>query len=271
LKRSEQFSLNDQPYHKALYLGMRGYYYQRCGIDLITKHAGEWTRSTCHLADGLYYFKEEGSGRKKSIGGWHDAGDYGKKLMTAGPTVYILLSLCELFPDKIGSLVLNIPESGNGVPDILKEVRYELEWMLTMQEPNGAVHHELIPLKFQMSTPQGANPDRYLWRVSSFATGDLAGAMAIASRLYWSYDKVFADRCLAAAKLAWKFLEQNPGLVPPGGIKRGPPNPQPFGYGDDDDSDERFWAAAELYHTTGEERYQVYLKNNLTDYLLVPG
>jgi endoglucanase len=271
LTRSDKFALSEHPYRKGLYLGMRGYYYQRCGIELAAKHAGEWTRGACHLGDGLYYFKEEGAGSKKSVGGWHDAGDYGKKMMTAGPTVLILLSLCELFPDKLDSLGLKIPESGNGVPDILNEIRYELEWMLTMQEANGAVHHELIPLKFQFSTPQGTNPDRYLWRLTSFATGDYAGAMAIAARLYRRYDAGFADSCLAAAELAWGFLEANPGVVPPGGIKPKPPNPQTLGYQDDDDSDERFWAAAELYRTTGNDSYQDYVRANVTDYLLVPG
>jgi len=270
LQPSGEFDVGDDPFQPALYLALRGYYYQRCGMALEPKYAGAWTHGACHLEDASFYFKKEGRGHRRSVGGWHDAGDYGRKMMTAGPTVGILLTLCELFPGKIAGLSLNIPESGNGVPDILNEVRYELDWMLTMQEPGGGVHHEINPLEFQFTPPDRENPRYYFWCVSSFATGDLAGAMAMAARVYRSWDRAFADRCLESAELAWRFLDRHPGVVPPGGIKQGPPNPPTLGYADADDSDERFWAAAELYRTTGAAKYQDYARDHVTAGLPLP-
>jgi endoglucanase len=270
LHPSDEFDVADDPFRPALYLAMRGYYYQRCGMTLEPKYAVAWTHGACHRGDVYFYFKEEGRGHRPSPGGWHDAGDYGRKMMTAGPTVGILLTLCELFPGKIAGLRLDIPESGNGIPDILNEVRYELDWMLTMQESDGGVHHEINPNEFQFSPPDRESPPYYFWCVSSFATADLAGAMAFAARVYRPWDPAFADRCLKSAELAWRFLERHPGVVPRGGVKQGPPAPPTLGYADNDDSDERFWAASELYRTTGAAKYQTYARDHATADLALP-
>lgn len=270
LQPSDEFDVAADPFRPALYLAMRGYYYQRCGMALDPKYAGAWTHGACHLEDAWFYFKEEGRGRRRSRGGWHDAGDYGRKMMTAGPTVGFLLTLCELFPGKVAELRLDIPETGNGVPDILNEVRYELDWMFSMQEADGGVHHELNPLEFEFSPPDRSNPKYYFWCVSSFATADLAAAMSMAARVYRPWDRAFADRCGKAAELAWHYLKRHPGVVPPGGVKQGPPNPPTLGYADDADADERFWAAAELYRTTGAAKYEAYARDHATADLALP-
>lgn len=102
-----------------------------------------------------------------------------------------------VFDDNLG-----IPESGNGVPDVLDEVRYELEWLLKMQdEKSGGVYHKVTTLNFGgMIMPDEENDSLYIMPVSNCATGDFAAAMAMAARVYEKYDKTFADKCLSAAK-----------------------------------------------------------------------
>lgn len=259
---SLSFDINSQPYKDALILAMRGYFFQRCGHTFEEEHAGIWARDACHTDDGYYYdvgdyFPAEGSGFKDCCGGWHDAGDYGKKMIVAGLTVDTLLQLCDLFPEEISMLALNLPESGNGVPDILNEIRYELEWMFSMQEPDGGVHHELIPLEFQYEHPLVNSATRYLWQKSTSATAALAANMAQAARVYQAHDAVFAQRCMDAAKLAWGFLEVNPEPVGSGMV-----GPSPLAYERANDPGWRFLAAAQLYSTTGDQKYQQYIQNN---------
>ncbi len=263
LGRSYPFSIKDDVFKDAFSVSMKALYYQRCGMALEPKYAGAWSRNACHTNDGYYPFNS-GYGIAYHIpsrGGWHDAGDSGKKFMAAGIGVDAMLLLCEMFPSKIRGINLNIPESGNHVPDMLNEIRYELDWALTMQFTNGGVCHELDADLYYNDLPERERAKRYLTAQTTLASADFAGMMSIASRVYRPYDAAFADKCLAAAKKAWFFLENNPTILPVNGIFTN--FPVSIGYKDSDDSDERFWAAAELFRTTGENiPYNDYVKNN---------
>ena len=74
------------------------------------------------------------TGERDNIGGWHDAGDYGRYMVTTGISAGTLLWTWEIYGKKIENISLRIPESGNGTPDILNEARWGLEWMLKMQD-----------------------------------------------------------------------------------------------------------------------------------------
>ena len=76
--------------------------------------------------------KENASMAKNLSGGWMDAGDYNKYVTFAGSAVHMLLTAYEQNP-KIFSDDFNIPESGNGIPDLIDEVKYELDWIKKMQ------------------------------------------------------------------------------------------------------------------------------------------
>ena len=153
---------------------------------------------------------------------------------------------------------IGIPESGNGVPDVLDEVRYELDWMLKMQdETSGGVYHKVTGEVFpEMVAAVEETAQMILSPISNTATGDFAAVMAKASVVYRKYDAAFADSCLAAAQKAWKYLEQHQGdagFKNVGSIVTGE-------YPDSNDSDEYLWAAAELYIATGDESYNDYVK-----------
>ncbi|NRQ40387.1 glycosyl hydrolase family 5 [Nonomuraea sp. NN258] len=191
-------------------------------------------------------------------GGWYDAGDHGKYVVNAGVSVYQLLSAYERDKAAFTDRQLNIPESGNGVPDVLDEVRWEQEFLLSMQVPDGErfegmAHHKIhdrawtgLPLLPHLD-PQ----PRELHPTSTAATLNLAATAAQAARLFAPYDAAFAARNLKAARKAWAAAKANPARLadPNDGIGGG-------AYPDTDVSDEFYWAAAELFITTGEKEFR---------------
>jgi len=258
---SYSFSISQTVYESVYKKSLKGFYFQRCGQALLSQNAGVYARSICHTNDGTYHSTTGKTGTAETTGGWHDAGDYGKYIVNAGISVGTLLYAYESFPEKFSHDDLNIPESGNSIPDILDEVRYELEWFLKMQDTtDGGVFFKVTTENFDaFEMPNKDAATRYIYQKSSTATGDFAAVTAQAGRIYKSFDTTFAARCLNASRLAWQYLQANPLIVPTGGFK----NPSGTGtgeYGDNTDSDERLWAAAELYVTTGEDTYHFYFK-----------
>lgn len=253
---SAAFVIGDKPYHELQQGLLKAFYYYRCGTELEEEFAGPWGHKACHTAEGVVYGQPEH--RLDSCGGWHDAGDYGKYSGPGAKAVADLLLAYELYPSAFSSR-LPIPESDGITPDVLLECRVELDWLFKMQEAGtGGVYHKLTTLSFPGLDvmPEDDTADLYFSPVSATATGDYAGVMAMAARIYKPFDEAYANRCLEAARLAWEWLENHP-QVP--GFKN-PPKITTGEYGDDVDTDERFWAAAELYRTTGEEAYHRALK-----------
>lgn len=256
--RSGSFTIGERPFRELKESLLKSFYFQRCGMNLEEKYASQWAHAACHTAAAKVYGDE--SREIDGSGGWHDAGDYGKYAVPAAAAAADLMMTFEFFPDSFGD-GLNIPESGNGVPDILDEARYGLEWMLKMQDDRtGAVFHKLTAKTFPALAllPQDDNGDLFCSPVSASATADLAAVSAMASRIYGAFDRHFAAVCLEASERAWLWLENNkssPGFRNPGEISTGE-------YGDGDDSDERFWAAVELYRATGNKAYKEYIALN---------
>lgn len=199
-------------------------------------------------------------------GGWYDAGDHGKYVVNGGIATAQLLSTYErtLHVDDVargalGDGTLRVPEHANGVPDILDEARWELEWMLKMQVPEGLplagmAHHKVHDFGWTgLPLDPAADPKlRELHRPSTAATLNLAAVTAQGSRLYRAYDQPFAARLLAAARRAWQAALATPALYAPlaDGANGGGP------YDDDVVTDEFYWAATELYITTGEATFE---------------
>ena len=258
--RSWEFTIAPDAYDRAFYLAMRSYYGQRCNIavDLGAEFPG-FRHDACHM-EGAYHATSGKSGPKKPSGGWHDAGDYGRYVVNSGLSTGTLLWAYEFYSDRLRNLKLKIPESGNGTPDMLNEIRWNLQWMLSMQDADGGVWQKqaserfcafVMPEKDAMVSyvvGTGSAPFK-----SSCATGDFAAVMAIAARVYRPFDSKFAERCLLAARDAWAWLDMNPDVLfrNPAGISTGD-------YGNRDCSDERLWAAAELWRTTADDVYNRY-------------
>lgn len=206
------------------------------------------------------------------VGGWYDAGDHGKYVVNGGIATAQLLQTYERTKNAasadLGALddgTLNVPETGNDVPDVLDEARWELEFMMSMMVPQGEqlegmVHHKIhdfgwtgLPL-----LPHNDPQTRYLHRPSTAATLNLAATAAQGARLFAPYDEAFAEQLLASARTAWAAALANPSIYAPAADGNNGGGP----YNDSDVSDEFYWAAAELYITTGEKRFRDFVLNS---------
>ena len=200
-------------------------------------------------------------------GGWHDAGDYGRYVSPGATAVADLLLAWEDFGPSLGRDDLGIPESGNGVPDLLDEIRYELEWMLKMQAQDGSVYHKVTGLNFPGTVmPTEEREPLYLMKPSTTATGSFAAVMAMSHTAYLPYDKAFADACLAAAERAWEKLKDKEFR----GTFRNPKDVLTGEYSDGKDTDERCWAAVALYRATGRQEYLTAFEERLGALKRVP-
>lgn len=223
-------------------------YNQRCGCQLDANISGEFAHEACHMQESTIYGTSDVI---DTSGGWHDAGDYGRYVVPGAKTIQDLFLAYEDYnytADDIG-----IPESGNGTPDLLDEARYELEWMLKMQDAaTGGVYHKVTAAVFPETVLAVDETDPLIVSpISAAATGDFAAVMAKASVLYADYDADFAAKCLEASKKAYAWLEANPdakGFWNPDDIVTGE-------YPDNFVADERLWAATELYIVTKEQKY----------------
>lgn len=250
---SVSFRVADTALRDAFTASVKGLYYQRASQALPEQHAGKWHRTAGHPDTTVLFHPSSGrkEGSLSSPGGWYDAGDYNKYIVNGAFPLGQLLSLYEDVGDPAPDGSLNIPESGNGKSDYLDEIKYELDWMLSMQDADGGLYHKLTTKSFEdMVMPNEATSQRYLVGKSTTATLDFAAATAQAARVYRGYDEEYADRLLTAARRAWVWAKAYPEryFENPGDIHTGQ-------YGDKDANDERAWAAAELFATTGEQEY----------------
>lgn len=257
-----EFRVSNDVYNWPFYCSLRAMYLWRCGCEVSGDFAGRTYRhAACHTDDAfLDHVGGPHGHRKVSTGGWHDAGDYNKYTVNGAFTAGMMLQAWEHFGERLAPLNLDIPESGNSVPDFLDEVRWELEWLLTMQADDGRVYHKLSTLKFgDFILPEEETARRYFSPWSSAATADLAAVLAQAARVYRSIDDEFANRCLEAAEKSYAYLESHP--------QNRRPDLSKFVTGPYDaaDKDDRLWAAAELWETTGGAKYLRDLERRLME------
>jgi len=270
--QSVPFKIQSHLYQEAFAMLLRSYYLQRCGVELSDPVTGIY-HPPCHLKDAVMAHSNPGhrAGESRpSQGGWHDAGDYGKYVATTAVTIGRILSLYEQQPHLFWDKQLSIPESGNGIPDVLDEMQFGLDWLLRMQRQDGAVYRKVSGTAW----PIGLSPDedqqsRYIYGISTPETAKFAAAMAIAGRVFQPLNAELARRYQQAAEKAWSYLAQQPTMQ------------VDWVDGDDSgsgkylasetdtegsltvDTDDRFWAAAELYIATGQSQFEQYVAEYL--------
>lgn len=258
----EEIFIRENVYMEVLNAAVKAFYYQRLSTELKKEHAGVWMRK-CGIADTAcsLHASTGKTGVQNVSGGWMDAGDYGKYIVNAGITVGTMLSLYELYPDLIGDN-LDIPESKNGKSDLLDEIRYELEWMKRMQDCDGGVFFKVGSLDWDGFSvmPEKLSSIRYIIGKSTSSTLNFAAVMAMAARIY-KEDKEFSKDCLKRSVAAWKWAVNNPDRREPdevGGTGA---------YEDTHLGDEFFWAACELFVTTGKGKFKKHIEQNASSYL----
>ena len=270
--KSDSFTIGESLYSTLKVDALRYFYLSRSGINLEQKYAGAWARPAGSLSDTKVtcYAGADSAGKSWSkcdytlnaSGGWYDAGDYGKYVVNGGISVWTLLNAYERNPAAFADGTLNIPESGNGVADILDEARWEMQFLLGMQVPAGQplagmAHHKLHGLAWDTmpGLPPAQSDSRFLFPPSTAATLNLAATAAQCARIWKNIDADFSARCLKAAETAWQAARLHPDMLAAefpalgGGA-----------YGDANVSDEFYWAAVELYLTTGKPEYQSFYR-----------
>ena len=255
---SYTFGIYDNPYTDIYRDTVLMLYRQRCGIAL--ENNGVFDHPECHTSEAVIYGDE--SGKKVDVsGGWHDAGDYGRYTVSTAKTIADLLNSYQDFGVEDDNL--GIPESGNGIPDLLDEARVGLDWMLKMQDPEtGGVYHKVTCAVFpETVAPEEETDELILAPISVTATADFAACLAKASVMYKDIDADFSAEALAAAEKAWDYisgLESFKGFKNPKEIVTGE-------YPDDKTLDERYWAAVELYLAGYEDTKDFITKTDAND------
>lgn len=256
-------------YHELLLAYMRQ---QRCGYN-------PFLDEVCHQQDGrTMYGPMPDSTYIDVSGGWHDAGDYLRYLLTSSnATARLLFSYKEnrwKFRDEFNALG---QPGGNGIPDVLDEARWGIEWMLKMHPVPDQLFHQVADdrdhtgwdLPYKDVSDYGWGPGSY--RVVYYASGkpqglgqyqntstgiaNLAGryaaAMAMAAQIWKNdlEDANFASRCLKAAREVYQMGKNQPGC------QEGTPCRQPYRYYENTYADDMEWGAAELFTATSDEKY----------------
>lgn len=203
LGRSYSFTVGDGLYDAVFREAVKQYYYNRCGITLTEEYAGSKAHNACHTSRAL--LREDFSVTLDVSGGWHQDAAGSQNVTEASENIGVLLLAYELFPEAFGD-DMDIPESGNGIPDLLDEIRYETDWLIKMQNPEtGAVYAGVTV----SGSAQGKASAMYVEPATYQATKAYAMCLAKFSYLYQSYDMEYATNCLKAADRAWKYVVLN--------------------------------------------------------------
>lgn len=297
---SHPFRIADDVYARLKYDALAYFYHNRSGIPIETRHVGDakWARPAGHAGTaqngedrrvGCFAGRDDrgnvwpGCGYTlDAVGGWYDAGDHGKYVVNGGLSVWTLMNLYETtdrsartktFPDGR----LRIPENANGRNDLLDEARWEMDFLMKMQVPegqrlalpvgdqrgnpaalrltpvnaSGMAHHKLHGQRWTdlPSRPDQDRQTRFLYPPSTAATLNLAATAAQCARIFRGVDDAYARRCLLSARRAWNAAVRVPNAYAYDTFGGG------GAYDDTDLRDEFSWAAAELYATTGERGY----------------
>ncbi len=242
---SPVFTISDNVYDSLLADSMRYFYYQRANTEITEDYGEGHSRGDVTPED----FDIDGI---DVSGGWYDAGDVGKYVSPGATAVNTLLWAYKLYPDKFYDGQNNIPESGNGIPDILDEVKYELDFLLKMQDEDSGGFH----MKVKSQSENDSASDRAVWECTTNSTADCSAVLAFASTVYSEFDSDYADRLLSAAEEGWAYIEENPDYY------------VSTTYSGENDSSATFWAAGCLYYATGNDTYGKYVEEHYSDYLI---
>ncbi len=268
---SREFAIGiTSTYSDMLYDALNYFYQNRSGITIESQYisSGDTSalaRAAGHMSDIATIEQTWGytgsSGTQDVSGGWYDAGDHGKYVVNGGISLWLMQNeyeraLLSGTESAYADGTMLIPENTNGYPDLLDEARYEMEWMLKMIVQSGdyagMVYHKVHDVKWTALAvaPDEDEEDRIIKPPTTAATLNLAACAAQAARLWADLDPDFAEECLQAAITAYSAAQVHPDMYAPldesvgGGA-----------YGDDDVTDEFYWAACELYLTTGDTSY----------------
>ena len=265
-----QIQVNHQPYAPYVPDLLAFMRQQRCGYN-------PYFDVVCHQQDGkLFYGPVPDSMFYDFTGGWHDAGDQLKYLITSSNATARMLLSYRMSPDSFGDEVDALGHAvPNGIPDILDEAKWGLDWILKLNPRKDWLVHQIAddrdhrgfkipnednadygwgpnsyrPAYFANGKPQGLNKWKSTSTGISNLTGRCAAALAMGAEIFKDINPGFALRCRQAAIELYALGERNPGY------QQGNSYGAPYRYNEDSWHDDMEWGAAELYRLTGKAEY----------------
>ena len=268
--RSYPFNVERGALRNVARAAAKAFYYQRASIGLERRFAAKWSRAAGHPDDSVIVHASAASAarpagsRISSPGGWYDAGDYNKYIVNSAISIYSLMALAEQYTEPSIRLRTDIPESGDGMSDVMSEALWNLRWMRTMQDPgDGGVYHKLTNAEFDgFVMPDQARATRYVVQKSTAAALDFAATAAHAALVVPRFrlqSPGLADSLVAEARAAWRWARQHPDSVYDQGRLNEyfHPHINTGAYDDKNLGDEFRWAAAELFLATKEDSFLV--------------
>lgn len=196
--------------------------------------------------------------------GWFDAGDYGQYIPNAAIAFWAVGVAMDLAPTGFADGELNIPESTNGIPDVIDEIGWEMDWALSMQDTiDGGVYFRIASETWNVSLPHLVALPRFIYEKTTHATANFAAMAAIYARLIKPYDAARSATALAAAEHAWVFLQTHVQWPAAGITYTNPAKTHSGTYSDKSAQDNLLWASAELLRTTGLQKYRTYYQTHV--------
>jgi len=273
--RSVEFDIDDNVYRSVLKHAVRMYYYQRAGFAKSAATAGaDWADGASHMAAGqdsqahAWTAKTDESLVKDLHGGWFDAGDFNKYTAWAAGTVIALLRAYDENPTAFGD-DYGIAESGNGIPDLLDEAKWALDWIVRMQNTDGSLL--CVMGLASASPPSSATGPSYYGPATTNASLMAAAVFAYASKIYGARSeatlKTFAADLRARAVKAWTWADANPSVLYYNNDESKQTGSSGLASGDQETDDagrlfSKFQAAVYLNELTGDAVYKTFAESN---------
>lgn len=251
---SAVFTIGSDVYSDKIGTLCKYYYFQRANVELTEEYAGQFAREALYTDDFNMVYLSDKSRTRDVSGGWFDAGDFGKYVDPGSAAVVDLLWAYKLFPEAFPDGASNIPESGNNIPDILDEVKIELDFILKMQDEDGGFYHRVNPddgsraIVDTFSNGDGGNVK------AAGTAANAAAALALAHTAYKDVDSEYAEKLLSSAVKGWDYAIKNPDITSSGT------------YGSDKTDHQIFFAACTLYYATGEKEYHDHIRENYKNF-----
>lgn len=268
--KSEPIKINEFLYWDAMKPIVRSFYFQRCGQEVEDKGLNLF-HSACHLKDAQYANTSRALSDDDSldvVGGWHNGGDYAKYVTSTALSAARLMAMDEwnAKPFKFFRMDYPLYEPGYGATDDLHhEIKAGLDWIMVMQRRDGSLYRKVAGKKWPGNvSPEEDDQPRYVYGITTQDTANAAAALAMAARDFKSADLGYSVKSLMAAEKAWSFLESRSDMI----IQHSDSDVSGSGEFIDPkattDTPYRLWAAAELYVSTGKDKYHDYFRQHLT-------
>jgi endoglucanase len=284
--RSLSFKIAADVYKPILKSAFRTFFYQRAGFAKQLPFAeAAWVDGASHIGAGqdknahLYNDKGNAATEKDLSGGWYDAGDY-NKYTTWGADYVVTLLHAYIENPAAWTDDFNIPESGNGIPDILDEVKWGLDWLKKMQDATGNNSVLSIVGLAGGSPASAATGASYYGTASTNATMATAAAFAFASKVLRDVPALntYATDLNVRAENAWSWAVANPNVLffnndntrQPGSAGLGAGQQEPIDWNTGtgsvkDRATKKRIAAVYLYASTNGAAYKNHVEADYTD------